>query len=87
MVQDIFAECYKPGQNETIDEGMIPFKGRLSYVQYLPAKPIKRGIKMWMHCDADSEHLHQFEMHLGQQVNPEFGLGYDVVMKLCKYYQ
>ena len=44
MVQYNFAESYKPGQNQTIDEGMIPFKGRLSYVQYLPAKLIKRGI-------------------------------------------
>ena len=34
MVQDRFAECYKPGQNQTIDECMIAFKGRLSYVQY-----------------------------------------------------
>ena len=33
MVQDSFAESYKPGQNQTIEEGMIAFKGRLSYVQ------------------------------------------------------
>ena len=84
MVQDSFAESYKPGQNQTIDEGMIAFKGRLSYVQYLPAKPIKRGIKVWMCCDADTAYLHQFEVYLGQQKNSEFGLGYDVVMKLCK---
>ena len=34
MVWDSFAESYKPGQNQAIDEGMIAFKGRLSYVQY-----------------------------------------------------
>ena len=73
MVWDSFVECYKPGQNQTIDEGIIAFKGRLSYV---PAKPIKTGIKMWMHCDADTAYLHLFEVYLG--------LGYDVVMKLCK---
>ena len=65
MVQDSFAELYKPGQNQTIDEGMIAFKGRLIYVQYLPAKPIMRGIKMWMHCEADTPYLHQFEVYLG----------------------
>ena len=27
MVQDSFAENYKPGQNQTTDEGMIAFKG------------------------------------------------------------
>ena len=84
MVQDSFAESYKPGQNQTIDEGMIAFKGRLGYVQFLPAKPIKRGIKVWMCCDADTTYLHQYEVYLGQQKNSEFGLGYDVVMKLCK---
>ena len=68
-VLNSFAESYKPGQNQTIDEGMIAFKGRLNYVQYLPAKLIKRGIKVWMHCDADTAYLHQFEMYPGQQKN------------------
>ena len=62
---------------------MFAFKGRLSYVQYLPAKPIKTGIKAWMHCYSDTAYLHQFEVYLGQQQNSEFGLGNDVVMKLC----
>ena len=84
MVQDSFAENYKPGQNQTIDEGMIAFKSRLSYVQYLCAKPIKRGIKVWMCCEVDTPYLHQFEVYLGQQKNSELDLGYDVVMKLCK---
>ena len=56
---------------------MIAFKGRPSYVQYLPAKPIKRGIKVWMYCDADTVYLHQFEVYLGWQKNSEFGLGYE----------
>ena len=53
-------------------------QGKLSHVQYLPAKPIKRGIKVWMHCDTDTAHLHQFEVYLVQQQNSAFGLGYDV---------
>ena len=39
---------------------------------------------MWMYCDADTAYLHQFDMYLGLQQNFEFGLGYDLVMKLCK---
>ena len=84
MAQNIFAECYKPGQNQTIDEGMIVFKGRLRHVQYLPAKHLREEYKVWMCCDADTAYLHQFEVYLGQQQNSEFGLEYDVVMKLCK---
>ena len=69
MLWDSFAERYKPGQSQTNDESIIPSKDRLSYVQYLPAKPIKRGIKVWMHCDDDTAYLHQFEVYLGQQQN------------------
>ena len=64
---------------------MIVFKGRLSYVQYLTAKPIKRGIKVWMCCYVDTAYLHQPDVCLVSQQNScGFGLGYDVVMKLCK---
>ena len=37
-----------------------------------------------MSCGADTAYLHHFEVHLSQQPNGEFSLGYDVVMKLCK---
>ena len=68
-VWDSFAESYKPEQNQAIDEGMIAFIGRLSYVQYLPAKPIKRENKVWMHCGADTVYWHQFNVYLGQWLN------------------
>ena len=41
-----FQGVYTPYGHATIDESMIKFKGRLSFRQYLPAKPIKWGIKM-----------------------------------------
>lgn len=34
-------------KEQSIDEGMIDFKGRLSFQQYLPAKPTKFDIKVW----------------------------------------
>ena len=84
MVQHSFAESYKPWQNQTTEEGMIAFKERLSYVQHLPAKPIKRGIMVWMSWNANTAYLHQFEAYLGWQKNSSFGLWYDMMMKLCK---
>ena len=48
MAEQTFKDHYLPGQNQTIDEGMVAFKGRLSYMQYMPAKPIKHGIKVWL---------------------------------------
>ena len=83
MTQNSFNECYKPGKHQAIDEAMIAFKGHLSYIQYLPAKPIKHGIKLWIRCDSESAYLHEYEVYLGQQQNSPNGLAYDVT-KLCQ---
>ncbi|GBP00162.1 hypothetical protein EVAR_71070_1, partial [Eumeta japonica] len=34
---------YLPGENLTIDEQFVPFRGRVSFKQYLPSKPDKYG--------------------------------------------
>ena len=36
----------------SIDEGMVKYKGRLGFKQYMPMKPVKRGIKIWVLADA-----------------------------------
>ena len=84
MTQNSFKECYKPGKHQTIDDAMIAFKGCLSYIQYLPAKPIKHGIKLWMRCDSESAYLHEYEVYLDWQQNSPNGLAYEVVTKLCQ---
>ena len=79
MVQESFKAHYNPGKNQTVVETMIGFKWHLSYVQYLPTKPIKHGIKVWMRCDSELAYLHEFDMYLGHQQNSIHGLAYDVV--------
>jgi hypothetical protein len=37
-----------PKTNATFDESMIKFKGRLLFRQYLPAKPTKWGVKLFV---------------------------------------
>ena len=75
MIKKSFQDHYKPSVNQTIDEGMIAFKGRPSYMQYMPAKSIKQGIKIWMRCDIKSANLHQFDIYLGRERNTPNGLG------------
>jgi len=36
----------------TIDEMLVPFRGRCSFIQYVPNKPAKYGIKIFALCDA-----------------------------------
>lgn len=43
---------YKPSGVVTVDESMIPFKGRYILKQYMPNKPVKWGYKVWCLCDS-----------------------------------
>ena len=78
-------KAYEPSKNLSIDEGMIAFKGRLSFRQYMPAKPTKYGIKVWMAADSQNGYVNNFSVYLGKEGNvPRAnGLGYDVVMKMA----
>ena len=40
-----FQTVYVPYGKYAVDESMIRFKGRLAFRQYMPAKPIKWGVK------------------------------------------
>lgn len=42
---------------QTNDESMTRFKGRSSLKQYMPTKPVRRGIKMWVRCDSNTHIL------------------------------
>ena len=46
MARSNFKIWYKPGKCQSIDEGMIKYKGNYFAKQYMPAKPIKRGLKV-----------------------------------------
>lgn len=82
-----FAEAYIPGKNITVDEGLVKFNGRLSFKQYMPMKPDKFGIKVWLLADADTYYVPRFQVYLGKnRTNSELfqrkGLGYYVVWTL-----
>ena len=88
-ISETFKELYHPHQHNSIDEAMIAYTGRLSYKQYLPAKPIKRGIEVWMRCDAVTAYLCKLDIYLGKKGRQasENGLGYDVVTHLSQSLQ
>lgn len=76
---------YNPSVNISIDEAMIAFKGRASIKQYMPKKPIKRGIKVWMRSDSANGYVCQFSVYTGKEgSNIEVGLGGNVVKSLTR---
>ena len=56
---------YYPHTQLSVDEAMIPFKGRSSMKQYLPMKPVKRGFKVWAMADALNGYLYDFNVYTG----------------------
>jgi hypothetical protein len=50
----------------TIDEGIIPFKGRIFFRQYIPRKPHSTGVKYWAIVD-ENGYLYGFEIYIGRK--------------------
>ena len=73
---------------QSLDESMTKFKGRSSFKQYMPAKPVKRGIKVWMRCDALTGYTYDINIYVGKEdVSQEGTLGERVVKLLVSSIQ
>ncbi|XP_052775666.1 piggyBac transposable element-derived protein 4-like isoform X1 [Mya arenaria] len=83
-VMDCFKRAYTLSKEVAVDEAMIKYSGRLSFRQYMPNKPIKHGVKVWMLCDSRSAYLWNFDVYLGRQDRTHHDLGHDVVMNLTQ---
>ena len=79
-------DVYNVHREVTIDEAMIPFKGRSSLKQYMPNKPVKRGIKVWALADAKTGYISKVEVYTGKKGDKvETGLGASVVNGLTSH--
>ena len=71
-----FSAFFKPGQEMSVDEGMIAFKGRLSFRQYIPSKPIRYGIKFYAACDSVTGFCLRVVVYSGREVRFVSGEGF-----------
>ena len=66
---------------------MIGTKARTSFLQYMPKKPKKFGVKLWALCEAASGYCLCFQQYKGKSdTGKEHGLTYRVVMDLMDGY-
>ena len=78
-----FAGLYNPHRELSEDEAMIKFQGRSYLKQYMPMKPTKRGIKVWVLADSHNGYFSRLEVYTGKQGDRvETGLGSRVVKSL-----
>ncbi|KAF7687411.1 hypothetical protein HF521_014639, partial [Silurus meridionalis] len=59
-------EAYLPNRCLTIDECAIAPKGRFSPSQYMPSKPLRKGLRVWMLCDSRSGYCHRARLYVGK---------------------
>lgn len=87
-LQSRFSYVYTPGENIAVDEAMIKFQGRSSLKQFMPKKPVKRGIKVWVLGDSSNGYFSRLEVYTGKKPNSvEHNLGERVVKDLTKDFQ
>ena len=89
LIDSLNEKCsteYEHSNMLSVDESMIPFKGRSSIKQYMPMKPIKRGYKVWCLADSKTGFILRFSIYCGKSDSRVDGqtLGESVVLDLCK---
>ena len=83
-----FAAMIIPSQHLSLDEGMIPWRGHLSFRVYNPDKPHKYGIKAYMVCDSVTGYCIKFKLYTGKSDIPvsRYGATYDLVFNMMQGY-
>ena len=66
--------CFVLGPVVTVDEQLIPFRGHCKFRVYLPSKPNKYGLKIFMVCDSTSMYCIQGIPYLGKGSVPASAL-------------
>lgn len=69
LMNDKFKTLYTPSSNLTLDEAMIPFRGRLGFKVYMKNKPNKYGVRLEVVADAANGVVLHFEAYTGAAAN------------------
>ncbi|XP_037550296.1 piggyBac transposable element-derived protein 4-like [Nematolebias whitei] len=75
---------FNPGQEVTVDERLLPFRGKCPFWQYMPSKPGKYGIKIWAACDAKTSYAWNLQIYTGKLAAgiPEKNQGKRVILDM-----
>jgi hypothetical protein len=86
MWEQKLAQPFIPYEYVTVDETLVPFRGRCSFKQYMPSKPAKYGLKFWCLCDAQTAYCLHMRPYLGTDhgATRATGLGKKVVLDLTE---
>ena len=79
---------YQPTQQLSIDEMMVGTRCRVAFLQYMPKKPTKFGIKIWVNSESKSGYVLALQVYTGAANDPERkGVASRVVKDLLQRYE
>ena len=85
IVQGKCKQAYVPNPILTIDEWLSQYRGGCPFKMFMPKKPAKFGIKLWMLVDCDTKYIWNFQIYTGKKEDgPEKNLGEKVVLDLVE---
>lgn len=75
-----------PFDSLSVDEQLVPFRGRCNFTQYMPSKPAKYGIKIFWLWDAMTAYALDGIIYTGRKPHEPIrkNLGLNVVKRLAK---
>lgn len=59
-------KAYSLTEHVTVDEMLVPFRGRCGFKVYMPKKPHKYGVKIQCFCDARTSYLYNTYIYTGK---------------------
>jgi len=82
MWEQWLALPFIPHECVTVDETLVPFRGRCSFKQYMPAKPAEYDMEFWCLCDAQTRCCIKMKPYLGTDNGSEQMMGLGMKLKL-----
>ncbi|KAJ8006131.1 hypothetical protein DPEC_G00125060 [Dallia pectoralis] len=86
VTENTMWDSYTPKRCLTIGQGAVAAKGRFCPTQYMPSKPLKKGLRVWMLCDSRSGYCHRARIYVGRASEDATvtALAYRVVTSLVR---
>ncbi len=80
------ARLFNPNRDICVGEQLVQFKGRCSFRQYMPRKPAKYGIKVWVTCDVGTSYAWRMQVYTGKAADgrAEVNQGMMVVLEMTE---
>ena len=89
FLDERFKEHYVPSRETSVDESVVGFKGKISFLTYNPNKPTKWGIRIYVMADTNTAYVYSILPYYGSLtsedlIQPDLPVSTRIVLESCK---